>query len=89
MIIVTHFRREVLEELARHGLIPRPDTPPESVYELLKSIYTFEVREANLRRRERERVLGPQALEDYRREIRAIQDRYPVLQLPAHHWVER
>lgn len=85
---MARYRPEVLEELAKHGLIPRPDTPPERAYELLKSIYTFEIREAKFRRRESERVLGPQPLDAYRREIRAIQDRYPVLRLPARHWVE-
>ncbi|HKB95083.1 MAG TPA: hypothetical protein VKC62_12750 [Gaiellaceae bacterium] len=86
---MARYRPEVLAELARHGIVPRPETPPERVYELLKSIYTFEVREAKFRRRELERVLGPQPLEPYRREIRALLERYPVLSLPAHHWVER
>jgi hypothetical protein len=89
MTAVARYRPEVLEELARHGIVPRPDTPSERVYDLLKSIYTFELREAKLRHRDRERVLGPQPLDPYRREIRTIQDRYPVLRLPAHHWVER
>jgi len=89
MAAVPRYRPEVLEELARHGLIPRPDTPAERVYDLLKSIYTFELRAAKLRHQERERVLGPQPLDPYRREIRAIQDRYPVLRLPPPHWVER
>ncbi len=89
MTAVARYRPEVLEELARHGLTPRPETPPERAYELLKSIYTFEIRAARLRHLERERILGPQPLDPYRREIRAIQDRYPVLRLPAHHWIER
>lgn len=89
MRAVARYRPEVLEELARHGIVPRPDTPPERAYDLLKSIYTFELREAKHRHRERERVLGPQPLDAYRREIRTIQDRYPVLRLPSHHWVER
>lgn len=89
MAAVARYRPEVLEELARHGFTPRPETPPERAYELLKSIYTFEIRAARLRHLERERVLGPQPLDPYRREIRAIQDRYPVLRLPAHHWLER
>jgi len=89
MPAVTRYRPEVLAELAAHGLVPRPETPPERVYDLLKSIYTFEVREARMRHRERERVLGPQPLDPYRRELRALQERYPVLRLPAWHWVER
>jgi hypothetical protein len=86
---VQRYRPEVLAELLRHGLAPRPETPPERAYALLKSIYTFEIREARHRREEAERVLGPQPLEAYRAAVRAIQDRYPVLRLPAYHWVER
>jgi len=86
---MARYRPEVLAELARHGVVPRSETPPERAYDLLKSIYTFEIRAARLRHRERERVLGPQPLAPYRREIHAIQERYPVLRLPAHHWVER
>jgi hypothetical protein len=86
---VARYRAEVLAELVRHGIVPGPETPAERVYELLKSIYTFEVRDVRLRHRERERVLGPQPLDLLRREIRELQARYPVLRLPAHHWVER
>jgi len=86
---VARYRPEVLEELARHGIVPRPETPPERVYDLLKSIYTFEVREARMRHQERQRVLGPQPLDAYRQEIRALGERYPVLRLPPYHWLER
>jgi hypothetical protein len=86
---VASYRPEVLEELALHGIVPRPETSPERVYDLLKSIYTFEVRAAKHRHRERERVLGPQPLDALRADLRALLDRYPVLRLPAPHWVER
>jgi hypothetical protein len=86
---VPRYRPEVLEELARHGLVPRPETTPGRVYDLLKSIYAFEVREAKLRHRERARVLGPQPLDALRADLRALLDRYPVLRLPPHLWLER
>ena len=86
---MARYRPEVLELLAAHGFVPRPETPPERVYDLLKALYTFEIRVARLRHQEKERVLGPQPLDEYRREIQALQDRYPVLRLPAHHWLER
>jgi len=85
---VPRYRPEVLAALARHGIVPLPDTPPERAYELLKSIYTFEIREAKSRHREKERLLGPQPLDDYRREVRALQDRYPLLRVPSRHWVD-
>jgi hypothetical protein len=83
------YRSEVLELLLDHGLMPRPSTPPERAYELLKSIYAFEVRELNRLRREEERVTGRRSLDAYRAALRALRRRYPVLELPAHHWVER
>ena len=46
MAPVPRYRPEVLAELVRHGIVPHPDTPPERAYDLLKSIYTFELREA-------------------------------------------
>ena len=82
------YRAEVIAELDRHGIRPHGEIPPERVYDLLKSIYTFEVRELNARRREIERVLGPQPLDNYRKRLHALLDRYPVLRIPSQHWVE-
>lgn len=79
----------ILAELERFGMRPRPTTEPTTVYDLLKSLYTFEVREMKLRRRELERVLGPQPLEAYRRDLEALKEKYPALKVPPHHWVER
>jgi hypothetical protein len=86
---MVRYRPEVLEQLLQHGLVPRPQTPPEPVYDLLKAIYTFEIRAAKLRHQEVARVLGPQPLDAYREAVRAIQNRYPVLRLPPTYWVER
>lgn len=82
------YHPHVLAALEHHGLRPGPTTDPRDAYELLKAIYTFEIREMKLRRREKERVLGPQPLDDYRRELRALQRRYPILKIPPQHWVE-
>ncbi len=83
------YRPEILEQLDAHGIRPMPHTPPSTSYDLLKSIYTFEVRELNARRREAERVLGPQPLENYRRQLHALLERYPVLKIPSHLWAEQ
>lgn len=78
----------MLAELERFGLRPRPTTDPEPVRDLLKTLYTHEIRLAKLRRRELERVLGPQPLEDYRREVHELKARYPLLGLPLELWAE-
>lgn len=82
------YRPEILALLERHGLRPRPESDPAAVYDLLKSIYTFEVRRLRLLHQEKERVLGPQPVDDLRRGLAALLDRYPALRLPSHHWVE-
>lgn len=82
------YRPEILEQLDHHGIRPLPSTPPSAAYDLLKSIYTFEVRELNARRREAERILGPQPLENYRRQLHALLARYPVLKIPSQQWIE-
>ena len=37
------YRPDVLEQLARHGLQPKPTTPPERVRELLNDLYRYEL----------------------------------------------
>jgi hypothetical protein len=83
------YREQIARALDVHGLRPRPTTDPSRAYELLKSIYTFEIREAKLRWREKERVLGPQPLEEYRTAVARLKEKYAVLRVPPHHWVER
>ncbi len=78
----------VLEALLRHGLAPRPDTDPAKVRELLSALYVFEIRELRARRRELERALGPQPLDEYARQVEALRGRYRLLELPLPHWVE-
>ncbi len=82
------WRPGVLAELARFGLRPRPHSDPEPVRDFLKVLYTHEIRLLKLRRREAERVLGPQPLEDYRRRVLALKGRYALLGLPLGQWVE-
>lgn len=78
----------VLAALDRHGLRPRPTSEPGRVYDLLKAIYTFEIRELKHRRRELEHHLGPQPLDDYRHGVLTLKAKYEVLGLPARQWAE-
>lgn len=82
------YRSFVLEELSRWGIVPGPTTPPATAYHLLKMIYAFEIREMKFRRREVERALGPQPLDDYRRGLDRLKLKYRVLKLASHEWVE-
>lgn len=83
------YREGVLRALLAHGVSPRATTDPAKVRELLSALYVFEIRELRARRRELERVLGPQPLDGYSRQVDALKRRYPLLNLPLVHWVER
>lgn len=83
------YRPETLEQLARIGIIPRSTTQPRVVYRHLRALMTFEIRERKARRRELERVLGPQPLEDYARQIEELRERYALLRRPIREWLQR
>ena len=82
------YRSFVLDELARWGIVPRPTTPPREAYGLLKAIYSYEIRRIRALHKQKERVLGPQPLDDYRRGLHELKERYRVLKLAPHEWVE-
>lgn len=83
------YRPEVLEDLERFGLRPTPEVDPRNVYGWLKALYTFEIRELRARHKEKERVLGPQPLDTYRRELHELKERYRLLEMPGLYWVDR
>jgi hypothetical protein len=77
------FRETVLIELARHGIIPREDTPPELVHQFVSDLHLFEIR------RLRERFISgliPKA--DYAATVEAVTKRYPILALPVRFWTK-
>ena len=84
----SRYRPAILAALARWGIVPRADTDPRRAYFLLKAIYCFEIREMKIRRREAERVLGPQPLDDYRQGLGRLKEKYAVLKMPAAQWVD-
>lgn len=83
-----HYRPEILATLAEHGLRPRPTSDPRAVYELLKSLYSWELRRLKADYRELERRLGPQPVANYRDAARRVLDRYDVLRRPPHEWLD-
>ena len=77
------YRDSVLDELSRHGIIPRSDTPPELVHEFVNDLYVHEIR----RLREQMRA-GLIRKDDYANRIDELRKRYPVLSLPVGYWIE-
>lgn len=78
---------EVLALLRRLGVAPRSTTQPRLVYSFLRALYTFEIRERKVRRRELERFFGPQPLSDYAREIETLRAKYSLLRVRLRDWV--
>ena len=78
---------DVTAALRELGVAPRPTTQPRLVYSHLRAVYTFEIRERKVRRRELERFFGPQPLADYERQIEELRAKYALLRLPLPQWV--
>jgi hypothetical protein len=77
------YRRDVLEQLLRHGVRPTPHTQPTIVRDFVRDLYKYEIRTL------RERYLRnefPKA--EYSRLVDELRRRYPVLALPARLFVE-
>lgn len=83
-----HYRPEILAALAGHGLRPRPTNDPRAVYELLKSLYSWELRRLKIDYRELERRIGPQPIANYREAARRVLERYDVLRQAPHEWLD-
>jgi hypothetical protein len=74
----------VLEQLWRHGVHPKSDTPPQLVRDYVRDLYRYEIR------RLRERYLNrefPKA--EYSERVDQLRRAYPVLALRAWEWLER
>jgi hypothetical protein len=74
----------ILEALAEHGLVPRPDTPPALLRDAVSDLYRYEIR------RLRESLLaGRIAKRDYSNHVLALRQRYLILSVPLERWVIR
>lgn len=77
------YRREVLEQLAAHGIVPHAETPPQLVHEFVNDLYRYELR------RLRDRLLRKEiAKPDYYTYVVQIRQRYPLLSLKLWQWLE-
>lgn len=77
------YRADVVEALARHGVRPRPETPPDLVRHFVNDLYRWELR------RLRERLLAREfPREEYARRVVEVRRRYPLLSRPVESWTE-
>ena len=80
---MTRYKPDVLDELARHGLRPRPTTDPALLREQINDLYRIEIRK--LRDRCRAGEFPPRDLPGHVVELRR---RYVLLSIPMVHWTE-
>ncbi len=79
-----HYRPEVIEALARHGVRPRPHSSPALVREYVRELYKYEIRRlrAQLLRHEFPR-------HEYADRVGRLRERYTVLSLLAPECLDR
>jgi hypothetical protein len=77
------YRADVMEALARHGVRPRPETPPALVRDFLSDLYRWELR------RLRDRLLAREfPRHEYARKVVEVRRRYLLLSRPIESWTE-
>lgn len=77
------YRASVLAELARHGVMPRDDTPPELIHDFINDLYVYEIRALKARL-----LAGLIRKADYAAHVDQLRKRYPILSLPVRYWLE-
>ncbi len=72
----------ILDALAGHGLVPRPDTPPHLLRDAVRDLYRYEIRRLRL-----SLLAGLIAKRDYADHVVALRRKYPLLSVPVEQWV--
>jgi hypothetical protein len=81
-VVAYQYHANVLEELARHGLRPGPDTSPERLRDAVRDLYRYEIR------RLRSDLLANRILKkDYASHVIELRKRYPLLSIPVDLWL--
>ncbi|HKY20787.1 MAG TPA: hypothetical protein VJM31_06170 [Vicinamibacterales bacterium] len=81
--MIYRYRREILTQLAGHGVIPKPTTPPVTARAAVNEIYRYELR------RLRDRYLvGEFSKREYYDKVVEIRNRYPVMAMLTRNWTE-
>ena len=75
------YRTEILAELARHGIQPRPTSPPQQLRDAVRDLYKYEIR-----RLRGDLLAGRIRKVDYARSVIELRSRYPVLSIPLQLW---
>lgn len=76
------YRSEVIEQLASHGVRPKPSTPPDLIREYLSDLYRFEIRRLKARL-----LRGEFPKEQYLSRVVDLRMKYPLLSIPTRLWM--
>ena len=76
-----HYRPQVLDALAAHGVRPTASTPPELVHEFVGDLYRLELRRLRARH-----VRGEIPRQEYSGHVVALRRRYLLVSVPLRHW---
>jgi hypothetical protein len=80
--VAYQYHANVLDELARHGLRPLPDTSPERLRDAVRDLYKYEIK------RLRADLLAKRFLKkDYASRVVELRRRYPLLSIPVDLWL--
>lgn len=82
------YRPAVSAALLIHGVRPNTGVDPSRVYELLKSLYVWELRRLKLDLKQLDSDFGPVTRRSLAEGNRRLLERYAVLRVPPHEWVE-
>ena len=78
------YNRRVLDALAGHGLVPRPDTSPQQLRDAVRDLYRYEIKRLRL-----SLLDGHIAKRDYADHVVALRRKYPLLSVPMELWVSQ
>ncbi|MGE5359099.1 MAG: hypothetical protein ACM3NQ_08780 [Bacteroidales bacterium] len=76
------YRPGILEQLAVHGIRPRPTTPPALVRAFLSDLYRYEIRALRARL-----LRGEFPEHEYIGRVLELKAKYPLLGIPIQLWM--
>ena len=76
------YHDRILEALAGHGLIPRPETAPGTLRDAVRDLYLYEIR-----RLRTSLLAGRIPKQNYANEVIELRKRYLLLSVPLDLWV--
>lgn len=79
--MVYRYKPGILAQLATHGVVPKPTTPPTTARAVVNDMYRYELRLL------RDRYLvGEFSKKEYYDKVVETRNRYPVMSVLTRHW---